>query len=226
LFQNALFNDPAFLEFEETLLTTCREQDSPMEMKLKEVVPELEQVLTTLNMKMDTVTSLIASVNRTPINQCSNNSNELAAMNSTIRNIAQNFDQLKTACSYFVNSSAGTSRSTSVNITAESSLRSSNEVLNQLDDNTNTSTDNGEVQLVTAVITPEQPTPVVYEMKRWIKTVPDPWLEFTVGFEGSLSINELSRLYRASWRKDEKGKLPWSYVDNVYFFKKECSLFF
>ena len=48
--------------------------------------------------------------------------------------------------------------------------------------------------------------PVKYSMKRWVKTVPDLWLEFTVGLEGTPSIDELNRLYKASWRRDEKGK--------------------
>ncbi|OBZ81314.1 hypothetical protein A0J61_10638 [Choanephora cucurbitarum] len=51
---------------------------------------------------------------------------------------------------------------------------------------------------------------VKYSMKRWVKTVPDLWLELTVGLEGIRSVDELNRLYNASWRRDEKERKMYS----------------
>lgn len=198
LFQNPLFNDPLFLEFEALLLTTCREQDSPQEMKLKEVVPEIEVVLNNMNMKLDSVSTIVNHMNsqatRSMINSSStSNDNNLAAINASMRNIATNFNQLKSACAYFVNGSPRVDGEADVHDEEEQlAIGLNNGLTGQPSSIPVASTANVEL--------------VKYSMKPWVKTVPDHWLEFTVGLEGTPSIDELNRLYKASWRRDEKGK--------------------
>lgn len=197
LFHNALFRDPEYLEFEGRLLTTCCEQDSLQEMKLKEVVPEIEHVLTNLNMTMDTVTSLISTIDSRPAPM--HESSQLTSISASMRHVFENFNQLKNACSYFANGSSGELIASDRPLNepnSENTPAIRGPSRHAVDKNESSAEERDQPVCLSNVPT--------YQMKRWVKTVLDLWLKFTVGLEGYFAVNELNILYKASWRKDEK----------------------
>ncbi|OBZ81220.1 hypothetical protein A0J61_10731 [Choanephora cucurbitarum] len=171
-------------------------------MKLKEIVPEIEVVLNNMNMKLDSVSTIVNHMNsqatRSIINSSSpSNDKNLATINASMRNIATNFNQLKSACAYFVNGSP--------RVAGKPETEDEKEQL--VTDLNNGFT--GEHSLIPVASTAYAEL-VKYSMKRWVKTVPDLWLEFTVGLKGTPSINELNKLYKACRRRDEKERKMYS----------------
>lgn len=109
LFLNAVFQCQDFLEFEAALLEATRNQESPQEMKLKDVVPELEMVITSLSNKVDTMAGLITlnnnnSNNRQQVAVATDSLNgDITDMKNSLREMNHTFGQLKIACAYFAN---------------------------------------------------------------------------------------------------------------------------
>jgi hypothetical protein len=165
---------------------------------------------------MDTVAGLINHNNMQQSTQeqhraaCSS-SEDLNSIKRSLHDINHSFSQLKVAYSYFANSNSPheitnpVSANMDVDMMADSSTSGSSAVTAPA------------IITTPTLVTPTTPLRMApqYKMQRWVKSVPDLWPEYTIGFEvGNVkydSTEELDRKYKGGW-KSETGMLIMNIV--------------
>jgi hypothetical protein len=189
IFSNKLFQEPDYIKYEADLLEACRTQISPQQISIRNVVPEIESVIRSLSQKVDTVTSIvnqISNAQQQPIQQQSGYNEDLQFLKRSMHSIDLSFSQLKSACAHFANS----------------------DIVNDIDIDMADISDDHLAHAAVTETSNHQTTasPPNYKMQRWVKSVPDLWHEFTVGFKvGNVqyeSIEELDRRFNGSWRSE------------------------